>query len=234
MIIPETFNPYLDVFEAVGGDGRRADRLLRDAYAKIPDGGTVTGLGPVDLTEYDEAMRGTWRRYDWTVLFSWAIPNDEAIRTIAAHAPILEVGAGTGYWAWLLRKLDVDVVATDRHEPDQHWNGTTWTDVEPLGAVEAVEKHGTGRALLIVWPPMTTMASDALDAYTGDTLIYVGEPDGGCNADADFHFRIRMEWTEATTVRIPQWWGLHDYLSVYRRIRTGKPQGLDPKRLEGT
>jgi hypothetical protein len=33
-----------------------------------------------------------------TNLFAFAVPADEAIAVLAAHAPLLEPGAGTGYW----------------------------------------------------------------------------------------------------------------------------------------
>jgi hypothetical protein len=46
-------------------------------------------------------------------LYSWAIPNEDALRAIAAHGPILEVGAGNGYWAQLLTERGVDVLAFD-------------------------------------------------------------------------------------------------------------------------
>ena len=36
--------------------------------------------------------------------YAWAIPSDEAIHAIAELGPLLELGAGTGYWAWLLRQ----------------------------------------------------------------------------------------------------------------------------------
>ena len=46
--------------------------------------------------------------------YSWAIPSNEVILKIAQHSPLLEVGAGTGYWSWLLRQARADIIATDR------------------------------------------------------------------------------------------------------------------------
>src|SRR4051794_21992422 len=55
--------------------------------------------------------------------FAWAVPSDEAIEEIARHGPIVEIGAGTGYWAWLLAQAGADVLAYDRapHAPP-HWH----------------------------------------------------------------------------------------------------------------
>jgi hypothetical protein len=46
-------------------------------------------------------------------LYAFAAPNNHALKALAAVAPIIEVGAGVGYWALLLRQAGVDVVATD-------------------------------------------------------------------------------------------------------------------------
>ena len=77
--------------------------------------------------------------------FSWAIPNEEALDAIAAVGPIVEIGAGTGYWAWLLQKRGVDVVAYDATPPHfgcvNHWHRTsesTFTDVLTGGPQDVV------------------------------------------------------------------------------------------------
>ena len=46
---------------------------------------------------------------------SWAVPSAEALEVIAqvSGGRVVEVGAGTGYWAWLLTRRGVDVVAVD-------------------------------------------------------------------------------------------------------------------------
>ena len=34
--------------------------------------------------------------------YAWAVPNMAAINEIARHGKVVEIGAGTGYWAWNL------------------------------------------------------------------------------------------------------------------------------------
>lgn len=53
-------------------------------------------------------------RFAFIRKYGYAIPNDAALDEIAKHSPILEVGAGNGYWAYELTKRGVDVVATDK------------------------------------------------------------------------------------------------------------------------
>jgi hypothetical protein len=46
-------------------------------------------------------------------LYAFAAPNSRALKALAEVSPIIEVGAGVGYWALLLRQAGVAVVATD-------------------------------------------------------------------------------------------------------------------------
>ncbi|KAL3666792.1 hypothetical protein V7S43_008412 [Phytophthora oleae] len=47
--------------------------------------------------------------------YSWAIPDERALQIIKHYGPIVEMGAGSGYWARLLQLRGVDVVAYDLH-----------------------------------------------------------------------------------------------------------------------
>ena len=44
-------------------------------------------------------------------------PKRIALRTILAYSPLVEIGAGTGYWARLLRQLGADIVCYDAVPP---------------------------------------------------------------------------------------------------------------------
>lgn len=46
-------------------------------------------------------------------LYAFAAPNSRALQALAELSPILEVGAGVGYWALLLKQAGVSVLATD-------------------------------------------------------------------------------------------------------------------------
>ena len=45
--------------------------------------------------------------------YAWAIPNEKALMAISEFAPIIEMGAGAGYWARLLRDRGVEIEAYD-------------------------------------------------------------------------------------------------------------------------
>src|SRR5205085_8207529 len=57
------------------------------------------------------------RRRELASLFSWGVPNSRALDVLAAHAPLVECGAGMGYWSALLKARGIDVLAYDIAPP---------------------------------------------------------------------------------------------------------------------
>jgi hypothetical protein len=160
-------------------------------------------------------------RRDFVRRYAFAIPTSEALAVIRRHSPIIELGAGTGYWAFLLRRLGVDVLAFDLAPPDRADNfhkfrTATWTNVE-LGGAEQRRAHAN-RALFLCWPSQNDpFANDALRAYAGATCIYVGEPHGGHTASDAFFHQLENEWARREHVQLPNWPGTNDALYVYAR-----------------
>lgn len=148
--------------------------------------------------------------------FSWAVPDKCAIEAIAEYSPngVIEVGAGSGYWARMLHEHGVDVKATDLHpagcpcrEEHPFSDGTSWFPVKVGTALTA--SRFIERTLLLVWPPMSDMAAMAANEFWhrgGERLIYVGEGPGGCTADDIFFARLgeepwcrRCDWPDSDT-----------------------------------
>lgn len=156
--------------------------------------------------------------------YSWAIPNDAALDALANRAPLVEIGAGGGYWAHLLRERDVDIVAYDPElwhttEPGIKEKQRVWTEVE-LGGGEAVARH-RDRTLFLCWPSYRDDWSDlTLEAYMdvgGQTVALIGEDEYGCTGSERFHDLLRAHFDEVAEVEIPQWPGIHDYLGIWER-----------------
>ena len=129
-------NPYLREFERI----RRELLGLPDRQRALLHGGQ--GLST--------AERRMWcvRRY------SFGVPDDAALEAIARRAPIVELGAGTGYWAHLLRARGVDCLAFDLAPPNRSPNPhqfrpLTWTHVEQ-GGIEILARQidPTARGIL--------------------------------------------------------------------------------------
>jgi SAM-dependent methyltransferase len=168
------------------------------------------------LDRTSELCRARHRAID---RWSFAVPSDEALSWLLQLGPLVEVGAGTGYWAALLAARGADVVACDLRRPRGQYRQEVgaYHPVENLDAAEAAAAHPE-RALLLVWPPYDEdMAVRALEAYRGPVVAYIGESDGGCTGDEAFHAALDAHWFEAHCVSIPQWWGVHDRLYIFRR-----------------
>lgn len=228
--------------------GREGDRAI---WSGSPEEAANPLLAGWQSVYGPDAPFNTYERHDWpddafnrrrelSAAFSFAVPTDEALDAIAALGPVVEIGAGTGYWAKLLRWRGVDVLAFDLlGDAHRKWfpHGTL-TDVE-RGGVEKAAQHAD-RTLLLVWPPYDeTMAFGAATAYyeaDGQRLVYVGEGSGGCCADDRFFGVIGdcwrcecddevcdhpgQQWHKVRDIAIPQWDGIHDWMGVYEAIRS--------------
>ena len=72
--------------------------------------------------------------------------------------------------------------------------------------------------LLMVWPEAGEEWSyDALTAYAGERLIYVGVPERGRLQDDRFHDEIEQSWRLETRIRIPRFPAYQDAVFVYSR-----------------
>ncbi len=179
-------------------------------YEALPDG--YSGLGDA---RWDKGPAG---RDALVKKYAWAIPTDDALDAILATAnELVEIGAGRGYWAHLLSERGATVHAYDNGSWTMHSDVHPWHPVEH-GGPEMVELHPDAAAF-ISWPPYDDpMAFDvARRLRPGQKLIYIGEDDGGCNGDDEFWGMIRDDFIKVRGVALPQWWGLHDWLTIYER-----------------
>lgn len=153
-------------------------------------------------------------RHDTIMQYAWAIPNEPALKALAGYRKIVEIGAGGGYWAHLLAQRGAEVACYDLVVPPSEWAARQWHPIH-IGGPERAADHPEA-ALLLCWPPLhDPMADQALAAYNGRVVAYVGEGEGAATGDAAFHERLERGWMLAQTIAIPQWPGMHDYLFIY-------------------
>ena len=113
--------------------------------------------------------------------YAYVVPSDTALAMLAGLGPLVEIGAGTGYWAHRLRSIGVDIVALDQAPVDgertnrYHLHEAPWTYVEQ-GDQTALSGYAD-RGLFLCWPPLFSSLGDCLTYYRGDTVAYIG--DGG-------------------------------------------------------
>jgi len=184
---------------------------------------------PARLVNY---VREISRRRRFLRQYSWSVPTPAAIAKIAAFVEdrrLLEVGAGSGLWAKLLSEVGVTVTATD----DGSWSAGTegvkkslpsgfsvdrgrFYPVQQVDGAGAVRRHADHEALLLCWPPYERpLAIEALSAFRGDELVYIG--DWKCTADDFFRVELATAWQLVETVSLPTWPGINDTVYLYRR-----------------
>lgn len=147
-----------------------------------------------------------------TLYYAWAIPDEAVLEKISKYGPIIEIGAGSGYWASQLSRFGADIIAFDKfsEKPRRYW-------FDVAEGTEAEVKNHPTRNLFLCWPPyQEKMAAKALKIFKGEYVIYVGEF-GGCTADVSFHNLLERKFSKIESIPLPKWPGIHDYCYIYRR-----------------
>lgn len=155
--------------------------------------------------------------------FSFAIPCREAVDAIASRSSaMVEIGAGTGFWTRVLGAHGIDVVATDIAKSGAESNYLQrvghHAPVEKLTAATAVRRFRE-RDILVIWPSYDDpWAYRAIrHAEPGRLIVYIGEGRGGCTGCDHMHDFLEEQCERLDGVGLPQFDGIHDHLSFYRR-----------------
>lgn len=189
------------------------------------------------------------RNFGWSVPTLDVINQ---LKEFIGNDQVLEVGAGKGTWAKLMQDAGIQVTPTDLfsgrphdnpdepsriNEDNQYWkkeyiedeglevDRNTFTPVYKMDAEQAVKTFGDHTVLFLNWPPYDNpMANNAIQNFSGNKIIYIGEGMGGCTGDDCFHNNLENEWTEVDQLCIPQWPGIHDCVTLYVRKQINTAQ----------
>lgn len=178
----------------------------------------------VGAPKYGPDERMDWAnfvdRYQFVPRYAWTITDPQSVAFVAKYGKrMFDPMAGTGYWAYVLRQLGVDIICYDNDPHDNPWHGGQgqFTGVMQMDCAESAARH-LDRVMLLAWPPYNVdVGTRAVKAYQGKRIIYIGESDGGCTGDEDMHKMLDNEWRTVACHRPVQWWGVHDYITVYDR-----------------
>lgn len=157
--------------------------------------------------------------------YAFSIPVIEILEIIAGYSPLVEIGAGTGYWAMCLAEVGAEIEAFDLQPPDDnslyewhdtnYWFGDTWFTVAE--GDESVGALYPERSLFLSLPmPESPMAYNALTRYReagGHTVIYIG--DGRSSGDKQFHDEL-LSLTIVENGRTWSWPGIEERLIIGR------------------
>ena len=164
--------------------------------------------------------------------YSWAIPDARSLRVLQHFSPLVEMGAGKGYWTKLLRDMGVDVLAYDKYLPED--KDELWTEVlEGAPDVLTVQKElFHGRNLFLCYPDQAeAMAIEALLHFTGEYIIHIGElihfgtlagePQSawGRTSGSDFQVELAEQFHCLMKINLPRFPFSNDCLTVWKRTR---------------
>lgn len=218
-----------------------AEQIFKLAYS----------LGEMPRKEVENLInKRDWNR-EWldrnafTTYFGWSLPCKEAVETIKKYTrePLHDVLAGTGYWAKILKKAGINVIASDIHKlTSKNWyhkkkENTLLTDISNIikpkkekiirrNALKVgydIKRKRLQGDIFLSWPPYEkSFVTDLIYMLPiGTRVFYIGEGMGGCTGDASFHKYLCDNFKRLDYEELPQWRGMHDYLTVYEKEKNG-------------
>lgn len=204
----EISNPYWEEYTRLGGQLENNWDFFRSPLDRLPLG---------SIHEYSKSITKSLTIRDVLVnKYAWSITSPKTLRFIVDHLTeprqIVEIGAGSGYWAWMLSQHGVNVRAFDREKwpgPHRYHNILVGT-----AAAAGIDRD---RTLMLCWPPYDEpMGADALTAYKGKQVVYIGEPAGGCTGCDKMH-QLLEGWTLVATQYNVNYYGIKDTAFIYER-----------------
>lgn len=212
--VNKIWNPLLDIYLANGLHLDPFQRFEIDPFKDV-NHSPSRKYNMNRIVKNDEIVQDARRRY------SWAVPDEKLAKAIldVSGPEVVEMAAGTGYWAHYLEQFDIDVLAYDiQSKRDGYCTPNTYYHEVLEGDYSILDNH-SGRALLLCWPPYDiSYAYDCLMAYKGNYLIYIGEGHGGCCADNAFFEELDKNWDVVyTNYDTINWWFVHSYDVIYKR-----------------
>jgi hypothetical protein len=243
---------YLDMAASLPGTGdEEADAAFDLRFVHFMTGGRAVSINPywdivapfvseregrhvVDGGRVEGSARLAYAQMLLQATYAYAIPSPQTvewIRGFCADLPIVELGAGRGYWAGLLSHSGLAVEAYDVEPPDKSRNISfleaagqvdVWHPVEFLdGFTERTQT--ADHVLFLCWPPGwgDSMSSEALAAFQhagGKRLIYIGEPKGGKTGNDAFFDALTAHWRlDSIDPNFVSWWTEGDVVQGWVR-----------------
>lgn len=160
----------------------------------------------------------------------FAVPNAEAIATLVKYSPLVELGAGTAYWAELARLAGASVTAYDIDTAGRP-RGESFGQVIDQSHLELTKLDPT-TALMLCWPVRPgglAWDADVLANFPGSTVLHVGEwaertllkePHHGQTTSLRFQKAIEQDFRLVERISIPSWPWCADELTVWQRSNT--------------
>jgi hypothetical protein len=140
------------------------------------------------------------------------------VAALRAIAPLVEVGAGTGYWSALLQAAAVDVVATDptaAGDVGYGFEGGRHGRVQPLSAGQAIMAY-PDRAVFCSWPTQgeAWALGAAFQMGAGQRMALI---EGSTTGSRGLRRYLATRFELISDIDIPRFPGCDDRLRIYRK-----------------
>jgi hypothetical protein len=174
-----------------------------------------------------------WRNNcrDWCChLYAYATPTTKALTTLKEYSPLVEIGAGTGYWASLLAKQGVDIVAYDKAPPSKesreqntyHGEVPTFCSIEKGGPEVLGASSLGGKNLFLCYPPPNDdMAEKCLRFFKGQHVLHIGEWQGD-TGNRRFENQLIAGFSLVKSLSLPNWGNTAYQLTIWERKHASK------------
>ena len=161
--------------------------------------------------------------------FGCVVPSWESLQVISKLANgrcIVDIGSGNGYWALMLRRLGMKVVAVDSRQSG--WRTTWIDDTVVIDGIQYLRKRSgcPDMVLLLVYPIVGgDFTRKVLDAFTGDVICVVGTQNGNgytCFKDMivdEYMAKQSMGWDKVAQIPLPSFPGKDDAFFAFRRSK---------------
>lgn len=241
----EDLNEYIDDFSSLEYDERR--QRINDVFQTVdytPD--TPRNLS-LNTTLYNPGLQAYkrflswgdngWEPVDKTDILQFYpayLPTDEAIQYLCSESPLLEIGAGAGYWTHVVNQNGGECLATDisprgleGHEypivtRDEYDENNSYTEIEWSNVKETdhtcVESY-PDRTVLLCHPPGATQFTVELLTLLQDSqrLVFVGEWYPGADATPKFFKQLIDNWRLCADFPVYDWASMHAHGYVFER-----------------
>ena len=156
------------------------------------------------------------KREELVKQYSWAIPDQTSIDLISKYSPLVEMGAGGGYWASLIKQNGGEILCFDKATKNNQYSEKQWTEINKGLPKDLI--NYSARTLFLCWPPYEDeMAAQCLRFFEGRYVIYIGESEGGCTANDHFFNMLRNHFNLIEEHQNPAWQYIHDRIYIYER-----------------
>ncbi|MBG0819875.1 hypothetical protein HS048_03825 [Planomonospora sp. ID91781] len=232
---------YLDMATKLPGTGdAKADAAFDLRFVHFMTGGSAVSSNPYwDIVEpfvfehegrrvvnggrAEGSARLAFAQMVLQATYAYAIPSPQTIEWMSrfcADTPIVELGAGRGYWAAQLSRSGLVVEAYDVEPPDKAKNASfpgaagqtdVWHPINDLSGF-TTRAQAADHVLFLCWPPGwgDEMSSEALTSFEeagGKRLIYIGEPKGGKTGNNAFFDALSARWRlDSVDEHFVSWW----------------------------